>query len=78
MNFGNPRELTVLELARTVLDVTGSRSEVVFEALPTDDPRRRCPDIMLAEQVLGWRPHVELREGLARTYDWYRGSGDAA
>ena len=58
--------------------MTGSRSEIVFEPLPDDDPRQRCPDITLAEQVLGWRPQVDLREGLARTYEWYRGSGDAA
>ena len=76
MNLGNPNELSVLELARAVLDVTGSSSEIVFEPLPADDPRQRRPDISLAEQVLGWRPTVDLREGLALTYDWYRGSGD--
>jgi dTDP-glucose 4,6-dehydratase len=78
MNLGNPNELTMLELARTVLELTGSASEIVYEALPEDDPDQRCPDIGLAEQVLGWHPKVDLREGLARTYDWYRGSGDGA
>ncbi len=78
MNLGNPNELTVLELADAVLDVTGSSSEIVFEPLPDDDPRQRRPDIGLAEQVLGWRPVIDLREGLVRTYDWYRGSGDRA
>jgi dTDP-glucose 4,6-dehydratase len=72
MNIGNPREFTVLELAHTVLEVTGSASEIVFEPLPVDDPVRRRPDITLATEVLGWRPEVDLREGLARTYEWFR------
>jgi dTDP-glucose 4,6-dehydratase len=71
MNIGNPREFTVLELAHAVLDVTGSASEIVFEPLPVDDPVRRRPDITLATEVLGWRPEVDLREGLARTYEWF-------
>jgi dTDP-glucose 4,6-dehydratase len=72
MNIGNPDEFTVLELAELVLELTGSSSEIVFEPLPVDDPARRQPDISLATRVLGWRPEVELREGLARTYDWFR------
>jgi UDP-glucuronate decarboxylase len=76
MNLGNPNEMTVLELARSVLDVTGARSEIVFNPLPDDDPRRRCPDISLAAAVLGWHPMVGLREGLTRTSEWYRRSGD--
>jgi dTDP-glucose 4,6-dehydratase len=72
MNIGNPDEFTVLELAELVLELTGSSSEIVFEPLPVDDPTRRRPDIALATRVLGWRPEVELREGLARTYDWFR------
>src|SRR4051794_32103001 len=68
-NIGNPSEFTLLELARTVIEVTGSRSEIVFEALPTDDPKQRRPDITLARQMLGWEPTVELREGLQRTID---------
>jgi dTDP-glucose 4,6-dehydratase len=78
MNLGNPNELTVLELAQAVLDVTGSRSQVVFEPLPPDDPRQRCPDIALATGVLGWQPTIGLGDGLRRTYEWYRGIGDAA
>jgi dTDP-glucose 4,6-dehydratase len=78
MNLGNPNEMTVLELARAVLDVTGSSSTIVFDPLPVDDPRRRCPDISLAGAVLGWHPRVDLREGLGRTYEWYRGSGDTS
>jgi dTDP-glucose 4,6-dehydratase len=72
VNIGNPAECTVLELAELVLEITASSSELTFEPLPRDDPRQRCPDISLAERVLGWRPRVELREGLTRTYDWYR------
>jgi dTDP-glucose 4,6-dehydratase len=72
MNIGNPDEFTVLELAETVLELTQSRSEIIFEPLPVDDPTRRRPDISLANRVLGWRPEVDLREGLARTYEWFR------
>src|SRR5919204_401264 len=69
VDFGNPHEFTLLELARTVIDVTGSRSEIVHEALPTDDPKVRQPDISLARELLGWEPVVELRDGLRRTLD---------
>src|SRR6201996_6790443 len=64
VNLGNPDEFTLLELARTVIEVTGSRSEIVYQALPTDDPQVRRPDITLAREVLGWEPTVGLREGL--------------
>ena len=66
VNLGNPQELTVLELAETVVRVTGSKSEIVFEALPVDDPRIRQPDITRAQQVLGWEPEVGIEEGLRR------------
>jgi dTDP-glucose 4,6-dehydratase len=69
VNDGNPDEFTLLELAETVIEVTGSRSEIVFEALPTDDPQVRQPDITLAREVLEWAPEVNLREGLQRTLD---------
>jgi dTDP-glucose 4,6-dehydratase len=69
VNIGNPNEFTLLELAKAVIDVTGSRSEIVFEALPVDDPQVRQPDITLARKLLGWEPTVELREGLRRTLD---------
>jgi dTDP-glucose 4,6-dehydratase len=59
----------LLQLAEAVIEVTGSSSQVVFEALPTDDPQVRQPDTTLAQQVLGWRPEVSLREGLRRTID---------
>ncbi len=67
VNLGNPQEMTLLELAEAVIGVTGSESEIVFEALPMDDPQVRQPDITRARQVLGWRPEVDLEEGLRRT-----------
>jgi dTDP-glucose 4,6-dehydratase len=69
VNIGNPDEFTLLELAETVIDVTGARSEIVYEALPTDDPKQRRPDISRARDLLGWEPTVKLREGLQRTID---------
>ena len=75
INVGNPNEFTLLELAHQVIDVTGSSSEIVFEALPTDDPQVRQPDITLARELLGWEPEVDLRDGLARTLE---ASGAAA
>jgi dTDP-glucose 4,6-dehydratase len=75
VNIGNPDEFTLLELAQTVIEVTGSHSEIVFEALPTDDPKVRRPDISLARKILGWEPTVNLREGLRRTIE--RAGGDA-
>jgi dTDP-glucose 4,6-dehydratase len=71
VNIGNPDEFTVKELASTVLEVTGSSSDIVFEPLPTDDPVRRRPDITRARELLGWQPEVSLREGLERTYASY-------
>jgi nucleoside-diphosphate-sugar epimerase len=75
MNIGNPDEFTILELAELVLEVTGAHVEIVFEPLPADDPRQRRPDISLAQELLGWWPTVDLREGLVRTRDWYRRHG---
>jgi dTDP-glucose 4,6-dehydratase len=69
VNVGNPDEFTLLELAETVIEVTESRSEIVYEALPTDDPQVRQPDITRARQLLRWEPEVELREGLRRTIE---------
>jgi dTDP-glucose 4,6-dehydratase len=66
VNIGNPGEFTILELAETVIRVTGSKSEIVFEALPVDDPQVRQPDITRATQILGWEPQIELEEGLRR------------
>jgi dTDP-glucose 4,6-dehydratase len=69
VNIGNPDEFTLLELAEAVIEVTGSRSEIVYEALPTDDPKQRRPNITRARDLLGWEPTVSLREGLQRTID---------
>ena len=69
VNIGNPDEFTLLELAETVIEVTGSRSEIVYEALPTDDPQVRQPDITRAKELLGWEPEVELRDGLQKTIE---------
>jgi dTDP-glucose 4,6-dehydratase len=69
VNIGNPDEFTLLELAETVKELTGSTSEIVYEALPTDDPKQRRPDISLARELLGWSPEVSLRDGLRMTID---------
>ena len=69
VNIGNPDEYTLLELARAVIEVTGSQAEIIFEALPIDDPQVRQPDITLAREILGWEPQVNLRDGLRRTID---------
>jgi dTDP-glucose 4,6-dehydratase len=69
VNIGNPNEFTLLELAHEVLAATGSSSEIVFEALPVNDPQQRRPDISRAREVLGWEPHVELAEGLKLLLD---------
>jgi nucleoside-diphosphate-sugar epimerase len=71
VNIGNDGEYTMLQLAELVIDVTGSASEIVFEPLPDDDPQRRKPDLTRANELLGWSPTIPLREGLARTYEWY-------
>ena len=75
VNIGNPDELTVLELARAVLALTGSASTIVYEPLPTDDPTRRRPDIALARRTLGWEPVVPLDEGLRRTAAFFAPGG---
>jgi dTDP-glucose 4,6-dehydratase len=71
VNIGNPTEMTLLEMAEAVVELTGARSEIVFEALPVDDPQVRQPDIARARDLLGWEPEVELREGLRKTIDHY-------
>jgi dTDP-glucose 4,6-dehydratase len=69
VNVGNPDEFTLQELAEIVRELTGSESEIVYEALPVDDPKQRRPDATLARELLGWTPEVALREGLRRTID---------
>jgi UDP-glucuronate decarboxylase len=72
VNLGNPDEFTILELAKLVIELTGSKSQLVYRPLPADDPAKRRPDITLAKQRLGWEPRVKLREGLERTIAWFR------
>jgi UDP-glucuronate decarboxylase len=72
VNLGNPDEFTILELAQLVIELTGSKSKLVHEPLPQDDPTRRKPDIKLAREKLGWSPQTKLREGLTKTIAWFR------
>ena len=71
VNLGTPVEVTVLELAERIISLTGSHSRLVRKPIPTDDPTRRCPDISLAREHLGWEPRVALDEGLRRTIAWF-------
>lgn len=71
-NLGNPQEITVLEFAQRVSALAASRAPIVFRPLPQDDPRRRCPDISKARNVLGWEPKVGLEEGLRLTLEYFR------
>ena len=71
VNIGNPTEFTVLEAAKAILEVTGSKSEMCLKALPVDDPARRCPDITKARTLLGWEPRVSLREGLEKSLAFF-------
>jgi UDP-glucuronate decarboxylase len=73
INLGNPQEMTVRALAELVIDLVGSRSSLIFQKLPADDPKQRCPDITLAQQVLGWQPRVQLKDGLRRTIEYFDG-----
>lgn len=72
VNLGNPREMTILEFAEQIRRLTGTRSSIVFQPLPEDDPQQRRPDISKAERVLGWRPVVSLEEGLKPTVEHFR------
>jgi UDP-glucuronate decarboxylase len=78
VNIGNPHEITVRELAERVIALTGTKSKIVFQPLPQDDPTQRCPDIALARQVLGWEPKVALEDGLAKTIAYFDGMLRAA
>jgi UDP-glucuronate decarboxylase len=73
LNIGNPNEITVRELAETVIRLTGTRSEIVWRPLPQDDPMQRCPDITRVQSLLNWQPHVDLEHGLRQTIDYFRG-----
>jgi UDP-glucuronate decarboxylase len=72
VNLGNQGEFTILELAKLVIEQTGSKAKIVHRPLPQDDPTRRQPDISLARKHLGWEPKVPLQEGLRKTIDWFK------
>ncbi len=72
VNIGNPREMTMLEFAKEIIQATGSKSKIVFKPLPVDDPKQRKPDITRARKLLKWEPKVELADGLARTIEFFR------
>jgi dTDP-glucose 4,6-dehydratase len=72
VNLGNPCELSVREIADHILRLTGTSSPITYVERPEDDPNRRCPDISIARQVLGWKPSTDLTTGLRRTIDWFR------
>jgi dTDP-glucose 4,6-dehydratase len=72
INIGNPREMTIEEIAKTVIRMTGSKSRIIYKPLPTDDPKQRRPDITRARTLLKWEPRVDLEEGLVRTIDYFR------
>ncbi len=78
VNLGNPQERTVLELAQLIKDLTKAKSDIVFKPLPTDDPKRRLPDITRAKKLLDWTPKKDLVEGLNETIAWYRDQLTAA
>ncbi|MDH3982234.1 MAG: SDR family oxidoreductase [Kiritimatiellaceae bacterium] len=73
INIGNPGEFTMIELAENVIELTNSNSKLIFEPLPADDPKQRKPDITLAKEKLGWEPKVPLKEGLAKTIEYFDG-----
>ncbi|MBT7315792.1 MAG: NAD-dependent epimerase/dehydratase family protein, partial [Lentimicrobiaceae bacterium] len=71
VNIGNPSEFTILELAEKIIDITGSKSKIVYEPLPLDDPMQRQPDISLAKKNLDWEPSVKLEDGLVKTIHYF-------
>ena len=77
VNIGNPGEFTILELAQKVVEMTGSKSQIVFQPLPSDDPMQRKPDIGLARSAFGWEPHIALEAGLGRTIEYFRNAACA-
>ena len=72
INIGNPAEMTIRQIAETIIDMTGSKSRIIYQPLPEDDPKVRRPDITRARTLLGWEPKVDLREGLTKTIDYFR------
>ncbi|UCH12388.1 MAG: SDR family oxidoreductase [Candidatus Omnitrophota bacterium] len=75
VNIGNPDEITILELAKRIIELTSSKSKIAYKPLPADDPKVRRPDITLAKKKLNWQPKVNLEEGLKKTIDWFKNQG---
>ena len=73
VNVGNAQEVTILELARRIKEITKCKSSLTFHPLPKDDPRRRCPDTCKTEKVLWWKPKISLEEGFTKTIMWFQG-----
>jgi dTDP-glucose 4,6-dehydratase len=78
VNIGNPREMTIKEIAETIIRMTGSKSRLIYKPLPTDDPKQRRPDITRARTLLGWEPKVQLEEGLVKTIEYFKSKLAAA
>jgi dTDP-glucose 4,6-dehydratase len=72
VNIGNPTEMTIEEIAKIIIEMTGSKSRIVYKPLPVDDPKVRKPDITRAQTLLGWEPQVELRQGLTSTIEYFK------
>jgi dTDP-glucose 4,6-dehydratase len=72
VNIGNPAEMTIEEIARVIIEMTGSKSQIIYKPLPEDDPKVRRPDITRARTLLGWEPRVDLRTGLTSTIEYFR------
>jgi len=72
VNVGNPNEFTILELAKKVIELTGSTSKIIYQPLPSDDPMQRQPDISLAKKELDWSPNIQLEEGLTKTIAFFK------
>jgi len=72
VNLGNPQEITMIDVAKIIINLVGSNSEIEFQDLPSDDPTRRNPDITRARNILGWEPKIELNDGLFRTINYFR------
>jgi UDP-glucuronate decarboxylase len=72
INLGNPNEFTMIELAQIVIDLTKSKSKIIYEKLPLDDPRHRRPDISLAKKMLSWEPSIDITDGINLSIDYFR------
>ena len=76
VNIGNPDEITIIDLAKEIIEHTNSSSKIQFEDLPTDDPKKRQPDIQLANKVLDWHPKIDRKEGILASYDYFKNQLD--